>query len=483
MNPKKWIETAWPDLILVVLLSCLTVNRIAPAFLNADAIMISIMSLQKLTLFYWEQNRLANLLPLLAFPLRDPALNLYACMLIPCFALYGLFWFCADRVAPKAVQNGERVAIRRLIFLGLACSFFLIVKPIVVYDVAILHVEYALPFLLLGIAFFNFVSRPPPAFAAFAVSGALLSVAMGVNFSIVLPALALSVGRCLLNRKIDRASIVFAGLTVAAFVVWMVIARFHPGPKGTYTDLDLLAIYTKLPLVFARIVDVLHIWTLILVVVSVAVSWLVIARRMPDDRRPAGIVRLPAVLVLIAFACGWLLLLAASAWIAVNSYHFRYATPILFVLLVLLSFGLCFVAMALDRRSRHIANGVLVVGLVAFLAGPFVPVREYPQFKRYANLFPAPVHLFAGDYWRVWPQVMATLLQGKESFGFAFRAVAVRKKIIRHVAADTQNVFYVGCLGAPVEQCRAQVKAILATAKLVDAKKLTDDASLLTLSK
>lgn len=45
-------------LVLLVLFSCLTVNKYSPEFLHADVIINSVMSLQNITLFYWGQNRL-----------------------------------------------------------------------------------------------------------------------------------------------------------------------------------------------------------------------------------------------------------------------------------------------------------------------------------------------------------------------------------------------------------------------------------------
>ncbi|RYF21796.1 MAG: hypothetical protein EOO77_05340, partial [Oxalobacteraceae bacterium] len=42
---------------------------------NADGLLQTLMSIQDLTLFYWQQDRFANLLPLLASPVTDPVLN------------------------------------------------------------------------------------------------------------------------------------------------------------------------------------------------------------------------------------------------------------------------------------------------------------------------------------------------------------------------------------------------------------------------
>ena len=42
---------------------------------NADGILETIISLQRVTLFFWDQNRFANIVHLLASGIRSPVLN------------------------------------------------------------------------------------------------------------------------------------------------------------------------------------------------------------------------------------------------------------------------------------------------------------------------------------------------------------------------------------------------------------------------
>ena len=83
MNRKS--EIGWPwltALVWLVSMSVLTVLKHAPAALNADILLNSIMSLQKVTLFYWGQNRLLSILPFIVAPATDPAVNLALVLLI-----------------------------------------------------------------------------------------------------------------------------------------------------------------------------------------------------------------------------------------------------------------------------------------------------------------------------------------------------------------------------------------------------------------
>ena len=73
MIPSTWLNLPkrWPLWLLAALLAPLWVNRLAPDFLDADSLIPPLTSTQHLTLFYWGQERYANVLPLLLAPIRD----------------------------------------------------------------------------------------------------------------------------------------------------------------------------------------------------------------------------------------------------------------------------------------------------------------------------------------------------------------------------------------------------------------------------
>src|SRR5438105_989484 len=61
--------------ICAVLAGWIDLGRIHE-FQNGDSVLFYLISLQRWTPFYWEQDRLGTLLPLIALPLRNPLLNL-----------------------------------------------------------------------------------------------------------------------------------------------------------------------------------------------------------------------------------------------------------------------------------------------------------------------------------------------------------------------------------------------------------------------
>jgi len=74
------------------MLSMLSVNYYVPEYLNADVILNSIMSLQNVTLFYWGQNRLINIIPFLLQIVNNPTINLATHLLLFSYVYFWLIW-------------------------------------------------------------------------------------------------------------------------------------------------------------------------------------------------------------------------------------------------------------------------------------------------------------------------------------------------------------------------------------------------------
>ena len=83
------VRTAIPTIGAIGLLVALAVHRYLP-LVNADALVPALISTQHLTFFYWGQDRLASLVPALAWPVRDSIWNFRVQMLIAGFVFFGL---------------------------------------------------------------------------------------------------------------------------------------------------------------------------------------------------------------------------------------------------------------------------------------------------------------------------------------------------------------------------------------------------------
>lgn len=81
---------AFLKLLWLLIISAMTAIKYSPEYLNADILLNSIMSLQKITLYYWGQNRLLNILPLLAYPIANPSYNLILIIFVTSATLFAL---------------------------------------------------------------------------------------------------------------------------------------------------------------------------------------------------------------------------------------------------------------------------------------------------------------------------------------------------------------------------------------------------------
>ena len=71
--------------------------------------------------------------------------------------------------------------------------------------------------------------------------------------------------------------------------------------------------------------------------------------------------------------------------------------------------------------------------------------------------------LYAGDYWYVWPSVMADLIDGRESYGLTMRAEGNKQKLENAFMEQfaLAGELQVGCLKASLTTCQTQVQRIL----------------------
>jgi hypothetical protein len=473
------------DFTVIIFLAFLTANRYCHEFVNADVILNSVMSLQNVTLFYWGQNRVANVLPLLIYPIRYPALNLYACLMIMTIVFYLLVWFWADHLSKSVPSDKKPALIRRLLFLSLILMFLLIFKPYAVFEIVTWHIEYTLSYLLLGVAFFYYFEERKWSLTIFSVTAFCLVFAIGVNYSIIIPALALVTGHIFIERKIDKASLAFSLLATGLFFVWIFISRLYPGGGISYYGFNFTKINEFLPFVARNILDSLNLGNAFIIII-VACLWKLMAFRLSPENALSNFTRRAAyIMMLIVFSIGWILLFSTNTWVVANEFRFRYFTPVLFSGMILLSFEIKNIALFLNTRQSHILSGALVAVLIIFLAHPIVLPHDYLIFKRHDAAIPIDVDGYAGDYWSVWPAVMKDLMSDKNSLGFAYRAVGNRENMIKYFFDNKRRneTLIIGCLKAPVDECHKQITDAIGTLELDHAEPVGKDFWLLKLSR
>ena len=477
----KWLAGAVIDATLLILLALLTVNRFSPEFLNADVILQSVMSLQNVTVFCWGQNRMANILPLVVFPVRYPALNLYAYLVIVTTVFYWLILFWADRLSKTGFPDKEQSLVRREIFLVLISIFFFIAKPSTVFEMAIFHIEYSLSYLLLGVAYLCCFDQKKSLFMRYAVMGVCFAVAIGINYSIVIPALCLAGGRALFRRKLDIDALAFSVCAVVLLITWALIARIYPKPDISYVLFEFARLNESAQIVAKNLIDALYFGNVIAVLLAACLLKICSLSMARGNASSDWSNTSQFTIMLLMFAAAWIFLFSVNSWVTANLFNFRYFIPVIFVGIMLLSLEVRRLTIFLSRWQRYAVSVLLAAWLIVYLAQTFVPLRNYTVFKRINTALPNNVVGFAGDYWAVWPAVMKNLLEDKEGFGFALRAEGNWDNLRRYYSdfGRRHGSFTIGCLNAPIDQCRSQVKRFMGDVGLRDVESLGDGIWLL----
>lgn len=468
--------------MLVLALAALTVNRYAPSAFSGDVILYSVMSLQNVTLFFWEQNRLLNVGPALTAVVRDPTANFIANLMFPAVVFFVLLRYLAGRAVRVAANSAQadRLLGERAVFLLLVLVVFLVLRPAAIFDYVIWHVEYSLSWLLLAIAYFRWFAYDSVRIGGLLMVMVFMVVATGVNYSIVLPALALSCGRVWITGSVSRDTVKFALVAVGAIMFWVVVARFFPGPgQEAYAGFDILGLGDAIPQVLRNVSSVLFLPGLALVVGAV----IVLRFGRAGYLEPAGLGLVQVILTL--FALGWLVLFAGNAWVAANQYHFRYFAPVLFVGLMLLALDLAHLRVPLSAKGRLLACVALFLGLAAYLSRPFVPLQEYEFVRRADAVAVEGVAIYGGDFNLTWAAVMRGLLRGEAALGLAERASGNEAALLEHAdaALAADGVLVVNCLQAAALRCLDQANAYVGPLRLREVTGNVEAASqqLLTL--
>lgn len=123
-------------IIFIFFISALTVIHYSPSHLNADVLLNSVMSIQNITLFYWGQNRLANILPLLTSFIKDPSINLYVVLFITAFTHY-LLLFLFSWISVKILTKENTQYLDLKVFITITLIFLLVINPGAIFNISI----------------------------------------------------------------------------------------------------------------------------------------------------------------------------------------------------------------------------------------------------------------------------------------------------------------------------------------------------------
>ncbi len=431
-----------------------------PLSQNADGLLETVMSLQRLTLFYWGQSRFANILPALAAPIRDPVANADAQLVARIvLGLAAPLLVCALLGARARHLSVTRATV-------LSALLFLALAPARIITEALAQTSpFGTSFTLAGLAVLAFrgaVAAPAHA-GRWRIAGTALAIAAFLqNVSLLIEVAPLAVGLCVLARS--RVALEWAlasGAALVATIAAMKLCAPSAAPQigGFGHSLLGLRIYGGYLVGPAG----RGFW----VALALAAASNLLGRRAPDARTLlAGDLVLVGTIVVSFVATG------LSDWVVVNNTHPRYLVPD-----YLLAAGLG--GLALERLVHTVgasrlgqeccaaAAAAFLLALAVVHLGPRAPGDDEiiaADWRGMSATVAASIrtrHLdgIAGAYWDVWPAVFRTGGAGADTFGFAYNGEARRNAMVRRLRARSR--LRVGCIDKPGVDCVAVTRSTI----------------------
>ncbi len=440
-------------------------------FHDADSVLPSIMSVEKLTWYYWNQNRFGNLLPFLASPLHDIRANLRLQIVLRLICGFLSVFFALELIGDRDLRY-ERFFVSIIVLMvaarGFAANFFVTAVP---------TPEFCAVFVL-GLWLLD---RQPAAGvrrgAAWIAATAIFWLAFFVNLSLLVFLLPLCVAFWWLRvPPLGRFS-GCAAVWLAAFGAWLHARRFNPR-----TPSNLHFRWDSLNAAADAILPQVNLTMIVGMLIAVAgLAALLHGRAATPDAGEAAIAvptRHLAVLGALALTA---VVFADSFWVQANGNAPRYYDIVrLFVILLPASWAVTLLRDGFAARGRHewFAAGtarvtivrpwtvracrvglpllaLLAVAAQAGLPGPLGFISNIPADRRSINddipeiLAHVPADrpmLVVGSFWTTALLAYARLAQdpGSESLATAFHWEAMRPEI--HTLLSSGRPFTLVCM-------------------------------------
>lgn len=470
-NPPS-IVTALSGLALLALLVAVAVRR-GLALANADSLLYGLISTEHLTPYYWGQDRLANIVPALAWPIQQVRWNYLVQTVGIAVSFFALIWtfvrFHANRAArpvswPTAVASATLTSALALVVLNRWGVYTFVLEQ-----------QYALSTLLflVGLVQVTGGSGRRRAVGAAAMITATLLIPSAV---LLFPLIAVIRPGAGLVRRTALAG----GVSVIAFVMNTVAADLTGDEfagADAYADFSFRRMWNGFPHAAASIADSTD-RVLALLVGSACVVLLVARRRHLDRSLRLAYAVCPVVAVL------WVAIFSANAWVEMNVFLFRYYFVAyaagLLVLAGAVTESCMWVAGRLDGRvavprSPVLALTATATAVAVVLSAAVVARTDIPALERGRQLAEIAAdqdaEVIVGDYWQAWPAMFAAREQGGELLAASVRSNRIRADI---AALATDGPVGALCLSGDVPTCIGDLNVATEMNWAVDTVRSTD---------
>jgi hypothetical protein len=442
LPPPGIVDVAAMTAVVAVLVA-ISMRR-SLALTNADSLLYGLISTEELTFYYWGQDRLANLVPAIAWPVQQIEWNHLlqtAILATSFFLLIGCFvWFHATRVGrptswPVVIVSTAVASAAALALLSRdAVSDFVLVQ------------QYAFSMLLFLVGVWWLTGRTA-AGRAVGVLGILAGVLV-IPSTVALAPVAAVIRR---GPGMWKRTAVTLGVSGVAFVIGTITPRVvYDGITYAeyYDDFSIARFRAGYRRTLDSIADSVLLWPAV-IVGAVCVIILIARRRRLDPALRWAYALCPVVAVV------WVMTFSANRWIEINEFRFRYHFTAYAAGLFVMSGAITEITGAIaDRRDgaawafgpigstfgRWVvaAAGLVVAVSIAVGTTVRIPAIETGDEKAMiARQFDA--ELIVGDYWQVWPTMFADRRSGGDLLAVAVRSDPLMERI-RDVAASSDTV-------------------------------------------
>ena len=413
---------------------------------DSDGALTALISTQKLTWYFWGQDRLLNLLPALAWPFRDPQTNLHVQVFLRAVLAFlsPLAVICLFRGSWKVALL--TVALTQYV---LACAL----SPYGDFNMWVQHNPSGTSLVMFAVS--SWLCRDKTSWRMIA-SFFIALLAYAVNLALVTWSLPFILVAWFFGVRDRRWLSWFALINLLAFIVAFAHAHYFGEGVTSFRlapSLDaVVAGYSSL----AKNVDL-----------RILGACFVVAFASACFRRTRETWMAILVAAGMAMAVGSL---ACLDWLQQNDYNIRY------FLTFVVSFVTCCAYVVVDSapelfRSLKVQAAMAMALLMIMFFGPLKGMVDHPgalialpwrdAAKAEAQLaVEAHAELIVGDFWDVWPAVMDARselyrtgrLAQQPLYGLTFRAHVLRRKINKLFNSQPAGVIAV-CLQATVEDC------------------------------
>ena len=454
-----------PDTPLVVIALFGIVGLLLSSHLSlnedSDGLLTTIMSLQKVTVYFWGEDRLGNLLPALTMWIHDPTGNAYAQIALRLvFGVLAPIFFCS-LAFPRAIDSWRAtLATQLLLVLG--------IKPTLAWETYVEAYPYGTSLACAGFATLAlraaWTMRHRARWILYIFGVAILVAAYVTDFGLVLFAVPIIglLGLVLRSVFLQRLLIVHLLVAAVGFILPKVVFF------GTTTPLGLAFIWPN-ELHFLRSITANMGWPFVCSMVLPVLLALGLAkwRRFRHGRRML-VVTLAAMLtvVLVCFV-----VVASSHWVAMNNFLPRYFIPGYVLLVSMGGVSLLYCCKYGINNHAQSSTTFICIALVLLLAGAarltgwpretqgIIGNGKGPEAWAVAGQsLGQHIDAIAGDYWDAWPAVFATeqyrydvRADSADVLGITGRGEDRRGAFAARLAA--QKELRVGCIDLKTADC------------------------------